>query len=370
MCKKIFIGAVILLALFLPATGYAAVNDGLAIELNGVGIQAVAYIDEGNVYLPLRAVGEAMGYEVDWSEKDGAVVISGAGKNITVDLKNNKITANDHVYYMGWDEDGKIIGNRTYMEAGFFTGNLGLDVFPDRQGNKVKLKSVQENDISITTVKEASDTGIIEINLQYPQIDGLADKAVQDSINSFFRESARAARDEGLKNAASVAEDDSGSAGSPNKHVTYFDYRIKYNQNGLLSVVLTDYQYTGGAHGLAVQSSRTFDLKTGAVYRLEDLFIEGADYVSIISGIIKDEISKRVREGILPEYTFTPFEAIKADQDFYLSNGAVVVYFQYYEYWPYAFGIQEFPVDFSALKDILKPGFGFLINDAKMPEAS
>jgi len=370
MCKKIFICAVIMLALFLTANGYAAVNDGLAIELNGVEIQAAAYIEEGNVYLPLRAVGEAIGYKVGWSEKDGTIVISGPGKNITVDLKNNKITANDHAYYMGMDEDGKIIGNKTYMGAGFFTANLGLEVFWDRQGKKVELKSVKENDISITTVKEASDNGTIEISLQYPQIDGLADKTVQDSINSFFRETAQAAKDEGLKNASDMAGDDSGYAGSPNKHVTYFDYRIKYNQNGLLSVVLMDYQYTGGAHGLTVQSSRTFDLKTGAVYRLEDLFIDGADYVSIISGIVKDEIGKRVREGILPEYTFTPFESIKADQDFYLSNGAVVVYFQHYEYWPYAFGIQEFPVDFSTLEDILKPGFDFLLNDAEMPEVS
>jgi len=370
MNKKVIMGAVVLLVLLVPAFGFAAVDNQPAIVLNGAEIQAAACIDGGNVYLPLRAVGEALGYKIDWSEKDGTVSVSGSGKNIVVDLKNNKVTADDHVYYMSGDDGGAIVGDRTYMGAGFFSGNLGLKVLWDRQGGNVELESVKENAISIKTVKEASETDKIKITLQYPQIEGLDDKAVQDGINSFFQNSAGAARDEGLKNADNMAQDDAGSAGSPNKCETYFDYRIKYNQNGLLSVVFINYQYTGGAHGLTAQSSHTFNLKTGEEYRLKDLFRNGADYVPLISGIVSSEIDERVKEGRLPEHAITPFEAIKEDQGFYLSNSAVVVYFQQYEYWPYAAGIQEFPVDFSVLKEMLKPDFSFLLDGAKLLEAS
>jgi len=90
-----------------------------------------------------------------------------------------------------------------------------------------------------------------------------------------------------------------------------------------------------------------------------------ADYVSFISDTVRNAIDERVKEGILPDYSIAPFKTIKDDQDFYLSNNVVVVYFQQYEYWPYAAGIQEFPVEFSALKDMLKPGFSFLNDNIK-----
>jgi len=164
MNKKVIIGAIILFILFMPAFGFAAVNDRPAIELNGIEIQAVAYIDGGNVYLPLRAVGEALGYKIDWSEKECTVSVSRPGKNIMIDLKNNKVTANDHVCYLSGDcsgtaaDGGIIVGDRTYMGAGFFSANLGLKVSWDRQGGKVELESVKENAISIKTAKEASET--------------------------------------------------------------------------------------------------------------------------------------------------------------------------------------------------------------------
>ncbi len=373
MIRKVFItGIAVLTVLFAQAYGFAAVDNQPAIELDGVKMQAAAHIDGENVYLPLRAVGEALGYKIDWSEKDNTVSVSRPGKNIVVDLKNNKITAGDHVYYMSGAaaDSGTIIGDRTYMGSGFFSDNLGLEVSRDSQGEKVKLERVKENAISVKTVKEASETGKIKITIQYPQIEGLPDKAAQDSINSIFRKSAEAARNEGLKNAENMALDTSEYAGSPNKCETYFDYRLKYNQNGLLSVVFINYQYTGGAHGLTAQSSHTFNLQTGEEYRLKDLMRSGADYVSFISDAAGREINERIRKGILPDYWLEPFKSIRDDQDFYLSNNAVVVYFQQYEYFPYAAGIQEFPVYFSALKDMLKPGFSFLVRGSKLIEAS
>ena len=54
--------------LLAPAFSFAAVDNRPAIELNGVKMQAAAHIDGGNVYLPLRALGEALGYKIGWSE--------------------------------------------------------------------------------------------------------------------------------------------------------------------------------------------------------------------------------------------------------------------------------------------------------------
>jgi len=270
-------------------------------------------------------------------------------------LNNQQITADGNAYYMS----SMLIADRTYLGTDFFSANFGLEVRWDRQNEIVQLERVTENPISIKTMKESSETEIIKITLQFPQIDGLTDKTVQDSINSIFKEAAMAARDEGLKNADEMEKTNESDYGSPNKYETYFDYSLNYNQNGLLSVVFKDYQYTGGAHGSTVQSSYTFNLNTGEEYKLKDLFNSDADYVSFISDTVRKEINERVKDGSLLE-ELTPFNTIREDHDFYLSNDGIVIYFQQYEYWPYAAGIQEFTVEYAALKEMLKPGFSFL----------
>jgi predicted secreted protein len=370
--KALMVGIVMLLLLSLPASGVAATDGNPAIELDGAEIGAAAYIDGGNLYLPLRAVGEALGYKIEWPGQDSPISLTKPGNTILIDLQNSKITANDHTYYMSGEypdrvHSGTPAGNITYMREDFFVDNLGLTVRWDRQEQRVKLESVKENAVTVKTVTEASETETIKITLQYPQLDGLKDKAVQERLNAIFEEAALAARNEGLQNAAEIEKARaSGYPTSPNKGETYFDYRLKYNQNGLLSLVFNNYQYFGGAHGLDVQSSHTFNLETGAEYKLKDLFRSEADYVSLMSGIVRNEIDEGSKEGLLVE--LTPFQALKADQNFYLSNNAVVVYFQEYEYFPYAAGIQQFPVDFAALQDMLAPEFGFL--NAKLLEPS
>ncbi len=371
MLKRIVvIGAVILLVLSVSVYGAEAAGDP-GIELNGVKIPAAAHIGDGNVYLPLRVVGEALGYKIAGS--GNTIQVSGPGKSISIDLKNSKITADGHTYFMSGEYTGIVTGGGaaatsvTYMRADFFSDNLALGVSWDKQGGKVRLESIKENAVTIRTVKEASETDKIKITLQYPQLGGLSDKTVQDGINSVISKAAEAARSEGLKNTADYPQDPEGRIGSPNQYETYFDYRLKYNQSGLLSVILLNYQYTGGAHGYTVQSSHTFDLKTGKEYKLKDLVKSGADYVSLISGMVKSQIVERVKEGQLPEQPLTPFEAIREDQDFYLSDNGAVVYFQQYEYFPYAAGIQEFAADFSQLKDMLKPDFSFLYGGSGLP---
>jgi inhibitor of cysteine peptidase len=130
----------------------------------------------------------------------------------------------------------------------------------------------------------------------------------------------------------------------------------RYNQQGILSIVFYNYQYSGGAHGLTVQSSKTFDLLTGKQYKLQDLFVDGADYV----GIITQGVKQAMQDQGLSEALLSPFRSIRADQDFYLTNDALVVYFQAYEYFPYAAGIPEFGVDYAALQEYFTPGFGVL----------
>jgi len=377
LIKRLFAASLfVFLMLSGCASVFAAGSERPAIELNGADIQAAAYIDRGSIYLPLRAVAEELGYCVQWSGENNPISITNDGKEIMIDLINSKITLNSHAYYIdeGYSgspvSDSRSIENATYIRGDIISECFSLKVQWDRAGGKIYLISLNENAISVKTVREASEDERIKITLQYPQIDGLSNKTVQNRINSLFKKEAWEARDEGLQAVDEFEKEiASGFTGSPNKYETYFDYKLKYNQNGLLSVVLMDYQYTGGAHGLTVQSSHTLSLETGEEYRLKDLMKGSADYVSLISDFVRKEIDTRVKTGGLMEIGDPPFEAINEDQDFFLSNDAVVIYFQEYEYFPYAAGIQEFPVDYISLENMLKQDFSFLADGVTPSEA-
>ncbi|WP_368073024.1 RsiV family protein [Virgibacillus salinus] len=44
---------------------------------------------------------------------------------------------------------------------------------------------------------------------------------------------------------------------------------------------------------------------------------------------------------------------MQPDQDFYIADKALVIYFQLYEITPYVFGFPMFPISVYAIKDII-----------------
>lgn len=346
--KLIIVGLIISLILSIHINVFAEDNSQAEIILNGTKIQTKAYTRDGEVYFPVKQLSEALGYTVLLSEENQTISISKDDKNIMIKPKEYEVTVNDHSYM---NYDLVTVEDITYMNSDFFSDNLGLRYQWDKENESLIIESVKENSIYIKTVKEAYNDDKIDVDLQYPELAGLDNKDVQDSLNSIFKKFAEYAKNEGLKNAEEVY--------GVHKYQTNFDYSIKYNQNGLISLIFKDYQYTGGAHGLTIQSSHTFNLNTGEEYKIKDLMNSDADYVTFISDIVKEKIAERK----LP--LLAPFESIKQDEDFYLSNSGVVVYFQQYEYFPYAAGIQKFTTEFSQLKDMLKPEFSFLNYEVK-----
>jgi hypothetical protein len=70
-------------------------------------------------------------------------------------------------------------------------------------------------------------------------------------------------------------------------------FEIKTNEKEILSLSLLVYSYTGGAHGLTVNKSLTFDVTTGKLYTLGELFKPDSNYVQRLSVIIQRQITER-----------------------------------------------------------------------------
>jgi len=359
--KKVLVAAIALMMLLaVSLSAYAASGHLAAFELNNKPIKAEAYVDyEGN-YLPLRATAEALGYKVTYTPEDGDKIITAAKDDDTIkfNLTKEQVNDNGHTYFTAGIMQ---LGSKVYLHDELVAEIFALDSSYDEQNDKVEAQTISQNPIYIKPIKMVSTSDNLDITLQYPQFYRMSNSTVQQDINDKMIDLALAAEKEGLKNAYDLMwimiE---GYDGSPNKAETYYDYHIKYNQNNLLSIVLTDYQYAGGAHGLTVQSSYNYDLASGQDLKLSDLMKSNSGYIAYINSVIRDEIDNRTTEGELVE--LTPFKTITGDQPYYLSNDGIVIYFQEYEYFPYAAGIQEFTIKYADLAPYLKSDYSFLVN--------
>ena len=88
---------------------------------------AKPFIDEnGRTQIPIRAVGEALGCNVDWNESERKVILTKENLVVTIIIDSNKMTADEKELEM--DTTAKIIGERTYIPLRFAGEALGFEV--------------------------------------------------------------------------------------------------------------------------------------------------------------------------------------------------------------------------------------------------
>lgn len=126
------------------------------------------------------------------------------------------------------------------------------------------------------------------------------------------------------------------------------NFEIKNNQRQVLSLTLKNYTYhEQAAHGMTVIKSLTFDMLKEEICLLKDLFLVNSNYIERISSIIKAQIQAR-DIPLIEEFT-----RIESNQDFYIADKALVIYFQLYDLTPYVFGFPMFPISVYELADII-----------------
>ncbi|MFF2479500.1 DUF3298 and DUF4163 domain-containing protein [Paenibacillus sp. NPDC058071] len=151
---------------------------------------------------------------------------------------------------------------------------------------------------------------------------------------------------ESIRLAAQQLVNDQGSLDDPRSEMQGF-YEVKTNEKDILSLSLFNYAYTGGAHGLTLQTSLTFRVSTGHAYKLSELFKPGSNYVARLS----EHVAAQIRTRDIS--TLEPFHAIRPDQDYYVADRSLVLYFALYELTPYAFGFPYFPISVFDIEDIV-----------------
>ncbi|GAA0091096.1 DUF3298 and DUF4163 domain-containing protein [Paraclostridium bifermentans] len=134
------------------------------------------------------------------------------------------------------------------------------------------------------------------------------------------------------------------------KYEGYSNFDVTYDKNNLISIPVEFYEFTGGAHGMTYLESYNYDLDTGDQVLLNDLFNKGVDYKKIINDYIESYIEKN-KEMFFEENE--GFKGIKDNQEFYMTDDNLVVYFEIYEIAPYYVSIPKFNIPLKEIEQYL-----------------
>ncbi|MCL6586867.1 MAG: DUF3298 and DUF4163 domain-containing protein [Anoxybacillus sp.] len=197
---------------------------------------------------------------------------------------------------------------------------------------------------------------LMEVDLHIPIVSGATNQAFQRNVNRLLRKQSLDLKREVEKQARENAAL-SKKQGFPYRlHSAVSKFTVTYNKNGILSIPVTLYSYTGGAHGMTVKVPNTFDFNTGKQLQLSDIFKKGSNYKQVI---IREVITQIKKESDV--YFDNAIDVVKNmpdNQPYYLTTNGIVVYYGLYEIAPYAAGIREFLIPFSTLQPYIKITLG------------
>ena len=198
---------------------------------------------------------------------------------------------------------------------------------------------------------ESEDSSTI-IEITYPKIHGLINKAAEEKINSYLEEEFFKSIewfDEfvAMLDSFPTLEYERGMFFS---FETGFD--IKLVNEKLLSLALNHYEFTGGAHGNFYAMGYTFDLNTGDLLTLDKIIRQGS--LPAITKICEQRILEMFEaESLSDAGMFEDYIDLTTDQDFFLLSDALVFQFDPYEIAPYSIGNIEVVIPFDEIKDHL-----------------
>lgn len=173
--------------------------------------------------------------------------------------------------------------------------------------------------------------------IHYPHIFGLQNANAEEQINRKI-----------IQLAQSLINQQYQNQGSQSFEEMIGTFEIKTNQRNVLSLTISNYAIAkGAANGLTIMKSLTFDTKTGQNYSLKELFKPNSDYVSVLS----KQVNKQIESRDIP--LLDTFRGIRPDQDYYIADKALVLYFQPIEITAHYFGFPMFPISVYTIADIV-----------------
>lgn len=197
------------------------------------------------------------------------------------------------------------------------------------------------------------DQIILKYTIKYPQFYSMHFQGFLDKLNSFYRTRAVMYERSNIMNLYQMAMVEYEYSIANNFPVrqfeAYVDFEVTYNANCALSLYFDQYEYAGGAHGLTVRSSDSWNLMRSKKIEMTDLYPQRNNLRDMLIGIIVGQVAAgyNPEESIyFEDYDKLVRETLKIN-NFYLIPEGVVIYFQEYDIAPYSTGMPTFVIPFS-----------------------
>ncbi len=200
------------------------------------------------------------------------------------------------------------------------------------------------------TLDEDESVVLVQGEFSLPYIENAEGNKAYEAINLWYLNLSAGLRSDTLANAPMAGDDYAASKSMGYSFTPYTDeetYEITWESEGMVSILRTHYGLTGGVYPQILYLSDCFDLSTGERLSFADCFSdpEGAAQTAL------DEILRQAAQR--PELSAEEVEGAFDRENFYLTEEAVVFFYQPEVLAPHAVGGCEFPVPRELLEGLL-----------------
>lgn len=323
-------------------TGNNVVNTSIqqatvVLKYNGKTLTQQGKAINGNTMIPITALRDALGLPLSYtpSTKTSTVDIGSMKLNMETSEYGVYTSLNGYYIYSYTSKyEVKNVDGHLYIPFKLLNDYLGYQGVYNPSLKSLDISKRVQNDISISSeILDKSNTNA-DIQIQYPQISGLTDEAEQ-AINTVFKQKAEAFATASEKQASTR----DGSV--EHKYDISQNFVVTFNREGLLSIVVDQNSYLGGAHGSTIREGLTFSINTGKQLELGDLMKAAPNYKQNLDKMLKERTKEVSFADVSP--------GLNAKPDFYVKEGGIAILYQQYEIAPYAAGIPTFDFEFTEL---------------------
>ena len=333
-------------------------EETVSVVVNG---ETVAFEDQAPVIkndrtlVPLRGVLEAMGVQVEWSAEDQSVTATRGTDAAYFTVGSTELMTADGTVEL--DVAPEIINDRTMIPLRAVAEAFGAEVAWDDATktvtitDSVEITSVDDGVISSEVTAE-DGTVLYTVDVTYPVLNDSYTAEGKAAINEAIKASVEAAVSAESENIAASANELYASSQTEENGFEFRPLSLtgRYEVTTLSDTVVSFYfdlssDYLG-AHPTTVRTGYTYDAATGNKLTLADVTGLSAEDATAAVKTAYTELINAAPDNFLPEALENLDEALSVD-DFFIEDGAVVLFAQQYAVAPYAAGFVEATLDLA-----------------------
>lgn len=139
------------------------------------------------------------------------------------------------------------------------------------------------------------------------------------------------------------------------KYEMWYDFE-KTAYRGFASVTVSDYRFTGGAHGYTHYGNFNFDLKAGKRLENSDIFKDEAAAKKKIAALVYEKLLKEASDRIYPDRDEVKSSLLNVGglKILRFTKGGLEFQSSPYQVGPYAAGVVKIAIPYSEILDLFK----------------